>query len=310
MGCYILKKVLFIIFSMVVLTVRCFSISADYAALTVKNGDTHLATLAASELNSSQLDEYKKWYSSSSRMILRSDNGGGLELYYLVDVYPTADIKITKNSISGVDVLCYGADLEEIVGYYTYWQLGEDNMLHIGSAAPITGRFSFNRSLILSISSDLQNGVNFPSPTSDYVIEYDGSLIISDNLDGNTPDEQGGILGFLSNFWDSFKSALKGLFVPSDNFFSSWYSEIKSAFDEKLGAVSSLYNQLTGFLEGIPKQKEDIIIKNDSLGLEASLFDFSLFGDLFSFVRPILTGFVMLLTWIFCYKKIISLVKD
>lgn len=310
---FILALVLLLVFS---LTANAFAVSVDSDCFyyNSSDGNTHLGVIAASEFDSEIFGYYQDWLKSDRRLLL-SNSSGTIFWFYTLD--STADVILTypwidsEGENKGLGLNCHGADKDEGVGVCFSVAVGSDGRLHYdgellggSDGVQLCGRFTRLNCYIVMCSPSLLNKISFPSPTSDYVVDFQGNLAIDDDINvsggsgGSSGDdsEQSGILGFLSDFWEKLKSFFLGLFVPSEGYFKAWYNEVKAAFEKKLSPIFALYEQLTSFFDSVAAAEDTTLFNNPIL------------VSCLSWVKGLITGLVLLLTMIAAYKKIISFI--
>ncbi len=116
-----------------------------------------------------------------------------------------------------------------------------------------------------------------------------------------------GILDWLGGFWDK----LVGLFIPREGFFSDWFEELRTAWSQKLGGLGTLLDQIRDALDGAGKADSLIFALPEGMLFESSggvrVDLFWMVQPLLKLVRPVLTGALVILTVIRCYRKVIDL---
>lgn len=129
------------------------------------------------------------------------------------------------------------------------------------------------------------------------------------------PDEEG-TGSFLKDFWKNILDFFKKIFIPEDDFFTKWYQDIKNVVDKKFAAIFGIFDILKKSFESIGNLSSNGLILN----IPAGHF-FNSFGgtsvDLLKFVVPFLnhikswlTMFVVFITAIVCYKRIVVLFEQ
>lgn len=301
---FILVLVIILIISFSV-TAIAVSVDSECFYYDSSDGNTHLATIAASSMTPEFLSYYEDWKQSDRRMLCCNPDGTTF-FFYNLNVTATVTLTYPFSGTDSLGINCSGADIDEDVGLLFSCTLSDDGYLYPDSSVwgdsdcPLCGRYTALDQYIILCSPSLQKEITFPSPVSAYVVDYIGSLSIEDDLDDSSNNgddsEQSGILGFLSDFWEKLKSFFLGLFVPSEGYFKAWYNEVKAAFEEKLSPIFALYEQLTSFFNNV------------SAAEDTTLFNNPILVSCLSWVKGLITGLVLLLTLIAAYKKIISFI--
>jgi len=297
----ILALTLLLLFSF---AVTAFAVELDI--LEYRDGNTYLGTFETSTLSDSVKAEFEQLITSPTSLITYSYDTGHV---CIVDIVSTDNVFVSVNSDGLCDITAvtggegFGGQIWEKSG--DVWTLGP-----YLSQTPDTTL----RDVVLVGGLALDDIDIFGSDGVDdtYIADIDGLLYVSDDSDsisgggsdvgsGGSDDEEdsedSGVLGFLGDFWNKFKSFLVGLFVPSEGYFKAWYNELKAAFEEKLSPIFDLFNQISGFFDGLSAASDD-----------STLFNNTLFAPWLSWIRALVTGLVLLLTFIAAYKKIISFI--
>lgn len=292
----------------VVMAVSSFALEIYDEYFLVTDGNTYLGTFATLPLTDLQKDNLRSFLDNELNFILLND---ARTKYYLLSLGDESGFEIdyVYDECCSITLNC------NVSG--TVWRCSGDGILVYDSVFVGSSGDELDGFIIIGGRAFSTCDITFPSPIANYVADYKGSLILADDgglmadpVESDSDSEESGILGFLSDFWETFKKFLVGLFVPSDGYFSTWYKEIKAALDDKLGAITALYKNLTGFFSGIKIADHTIMVEHIIDGRD----DFAFFSDkvsgLLSTVRSLLTGVMVLSCWIYCYHKIIGLVHD
>ena len=302
-----MKRFFVFLLVLCLLTVQSFAIDIYSEYFQVVNGNTYLGTFATNPLTDLQKDNLRSFLDNDLSFILADDDSTHFYLLSLGNENGFTVDYIYNNCCS----IVLGCNVSGSV-----WRTAGDGILVYDSVISYSAGDEIDAVVIIGGRAFGTCDITFPSPIANYVADYEGALMLTDDgglmsdpVSDGSDSEQSGILSFLTDFWETFKSFLIGLFVPSDGYFSSWYSDIKTAFDAKLGGITSLYNQLTGFFNGIKIADHTIMCTNYD-GTSFKFFNDALFGDIFAFIKPVITGFLVLCCWFFCYRKIIGFVKD
>ncbi len=303
-----MKRFVFIAVSVLLLTVHVFAYNPPN--MTPDGGDTALGTFITSVLSEDEKQLVRDWLNDDLSFIVYVPSS---QRYLLLRANVADDLIINRSS-SGLAIIYLSGGA---VG--TAWDLN-------GSDITFAARSTINSTPALSDVVILGGryfdtfDVTFPTPIDTYVADFDGSLLLRD--DGGLmsdpvtePGDGGGLLGFLSNFWDNLKDFFIGLFVPEEGYFQHWYQSLKIEVDEKLSAISALYNGLTGFFSNLSGRDVSLVLEipanhfyNGSPFISADIFEN--LSSVLSFLRGILTGFIVLSTAIICYKKLVTIFSE
>ena len=291
---FILSLALFLLFSF---AVNSFAVNIYDEYFQVIDGNTYLGTFATNPLTDLQKDNLRSFLDNQLNFILANDNH---TCFYL--------LSLSNESGFSIDYIYDGSCLItlncNVSG--TVWSCAGDGILTYDSVFVRDSGDELNGFIIVGGRAFSTCNITFPSPVSDYVADYEGSLMLcddgglmSDPVNGgsnNDDSEQSGILSFLSDFWEKLKSFFLGLFVPSEGYFKSWYNEVKAAFEDKLSPIFALYEQLSSFFDSVSAAEDTTLFNNPFL------------VSCLSWVKGLITGLVLLLTLIASYKKIISFI--
>lgn len=105
---------------------------------------------------------------------------------------------------------------------------------------------------------------------------------------------------------------LQKLFIPSDGYFDRLIDRIYTAFEKKFGNVLALANYLKNQFSGLRVYKGNLFVlkfPKDHLfgGREINLLSGG--EDIANLIRGALSGFVMLSTVAFCYKRVVAMIN-
>lgn len=296
-----LSSALILLAAMLIFQLSLCSFAVKLDILNYRNGNTYLETFVTSTENDTVYNEFVELITSQTSLIAYDSD---LEKIYLVDIDSTDNVTVGVNSAG----LCYiFADTAGDGFGGQGWDINGENIVYSSKHFWTPGTTLSNVILLGGLALDDIDILYADGMDDTYIADIEGQLIIVDDRengsDDNTgssgeDDESGGILGFLGDFWDKFKSFLLGLFVPTEDYFKNWYSEIKSAFDKKFGALTEFYNTLTGFFDGV-----------DTSSSTSGIFADSLFSDWLDWLRDVITGLILILTVYVCYRRIIALIS-
>lgn len=301
-------------------TVQVSAIDIYSDTFKLKNGDTYLGVFDTSALDAAEKSFLSAYLSSDKCLITyhpNAVNGSGNGIYYLI-YYVDAVSSTVSISENGLSELHFNGSAGSVVAKGTCWSAESDGTLKYLYDSSFSPNSWLSDTVI--IGGTAATSINFPSPVSSYAADYVGTLYLEDNSGlmsevAPDPDDSGGILGFLSSFWDKLKDFFVSLFVPSSGYITDWYKSISSAFNAKFSNLTALYTGLTGFFSGLHDESSDLSfsVAADSLydGNDAFSFNISdYFSDMFGFVKGVLTGLVVLCTIIVCYRRIISMFSE
>lgn len=176
----------------------------------------------------------------------------------------------------------------------------------------ISSIVAFNSKYV--VGGSFFNGFSFPTLDYQYVLNYPGTLVIVDDLGGL--DESGGILDWLSIFWDKLLELFKSIFIPSQDYFKNFFSDIKTAFENKLGGIGDVLDSINDMfiiLKNVDSESELFITIPDNQlfmgykGLKVNaLYNIK---PLTNFIRGVFNSILIVFTVIICYKKVVSIIK-
>lgn len=108
-------------------------------------------------------------------------------------------------------------------------------------------------------------------------------------------------------FFDSFI----GLFVPDENYFENKIEELNNRVNQKLGGLGYLYKTIESFFKNLnaaPSSEVDITLPNSfSSGKPIKVNLFGMGSSFLPIARGAITCFMLLITAVVCYKKLITL---
>ncbi|MBO8161986.1 MAG: hypothetical protein H0Z24_10195 [Thermosipho sp. (in: Bacteria)] len=109
------------------------------------------------------------------------------------------------------------------------------------------------------------------------------------------------LLDYINPFSDNF--ILKVAFVPSAGYFDQYWSDIRTAFEQKIPLVTQLYDFFSSVLgvsysESVPEFKISLPAKYG--GVDVNIIDFSYFAD----YRDLILNFIRFTSWFFFLKRL------
>ena len=118
----------------------------------------------------------------------------------------------------------------------------------------------------------------------------------------------------VSNFFSNFWSGFVGLFVPSDDYFDSFYNDIKDEFEIKWGGIIDLVNDLKDAVNQFKNsefQGIKINFDNSFLPVSGEYYivepgPINCYAERFKFW---ISGFMIFLTSIYSLKKILQIIR-
>lgn len=307
-----MKRFICFLCAVLLLTIQVSAIDVYSDTFKVRNGDTYLGIFDTKSLGDVEKAYLRDFLSSDKTMITfnpKAISGAGNGIYYLIYYVDSVSSTVTVGD-GGLAELHFSGATGVTVAKGTCWSAEDDGTLRFLYDSTFTSNGWLSDAVIIGGSAS--TSIQFPSPVSSYAADYVGTLYLEDNSGLMSevepkPDDSGGILGFLSGFWDNLKNSFIGLFVPSEGFFKAWYNDLSSQASAKLGAVFTLNQQIVSFFNGISSSSVSITAPD---GTQQDLFAYSRLNDFRNFLRSALTGLVVLLTWIYCYRKIIEMIKE
>lgn len=311
-----MKRFLFVFYLCVaLLTLQASAYSLPY--FTYEDGNTVLGTFITSTLTDIQKDDVRTFLDSPYSLIVYTPNDFEPDRLYLMTFSEGESLEFTLRSDGNVDL--YN-------NYFSYsgtaWDFEDDGTLTYRYTLSGTPRSVFYKLRIVGGRAAANIDMVLPTPRSSYVADVTGQLLIRD--DGglfsesdtdNSDDDSGGILGFLSGFWDALKSAFMGLFVPGNGFFTDYFQEIQTVASAKMGGLFSLYNAMLDAFQSLNGDTPSMIfeIPASSMFPSSPLITFNVLGNVSTYVKwvkGILTGIVVLVTAILCYRRLVTLFEQ
>lgn len=149
------------------------------------------------------------------------------------------------------------------------------------------------------------------------VADYEGYLVLRDDLDGSGA---GGwwdsLLDWLSSFWDNLLSFFLRIFVPSNGYFTSWFNDVRTAFDAKVGGLTDMFKALAdgfGQLSSASSSSSFVITLPSGYlyrgfpGARVDVMQYIL--PYAQWLRPVFNAILFLFTAIVCYRHLIKMIK-
>lgn len=282
-----------------------------------KDGDTYVGTFRMAD----QTDLYKQFWDDwkhSDRNVMLAGAGGeffwflivpeGASLAFFDDSSNSPDfIRMTCNK--AIDYLRFSVNVSDSES------IEVEEMGTLSAGTPLT-------TIRYVVSGTYFNTVqyHFSNFSYDYLVDYEGILYLVDDLDGDQ-DEDSGLLAWLKNiwdwlssFWEKLKALLLSLFVPSDGYFSDWFAEIRAAFENKLGGLGAVFDSIKDAFDSISAKDFSLTVtlKPNSLfpGFQGLSVDVLYFAQPFlNVLRPVLTGLVLIITAVTCYKRLAAFTR-
>lgn len=300
-----MRRVLTVFAVICMLTLQVFAY--DMSNLTYEDGNTVLGTFITSTMKDSDKEEVREWLNGDLSLIVYVPSK---ERYLLLNVSTADSMTVTRLS-NGLAKLYFPNGARGIIFDI------EDSNLTYAAMISFSSTTSQSDCVIIGGKYFSTCDVTLPTPTSTYVADIKGSLMLRDDggLMSDEDKESGGILGFLKGFWDSLANAFISLFVPSDDFFSSYFEEIRSSASVKMGGLLSLYNAMLDAFQSLngdtPTLKLEI--PENRLFPSSPLISVNILENASTYVlwvKRFLTGFVVLFTAVVCYRRLVTLFEQ
>lgn len=309
----VLKTASVFLVLLVLLSVSVYALDFDHSWQ--EDGNTYLGTFHVKDMRPVDLELWKS-FMTSPRLFAEQDADHNI---YFFEVPEGVSGKIVKNppgSVYAYDVqfsptfpvsaliFSYRSStgMYELVGSYK-----DDSFRGFGLDAIIVNR-----------GFPLTSAV----PASELYIDHPGALYIVDDL-GNEMEGEGDtddgtpwwrhLLDWLDSFWKK----LKNFFVPDDNYFSDWFTEIKNAAMKKLKPISEVHDYFKGAFDSLKSDTSNTglyleIPKNHffegSPGVRANIL--KSVGSILGTLKTILTMVCVVFTAICCYRRIIDIFEQ
>lgn len=283
----------------------------------IKDGNTHVGIFKVAHFSEDYLTEWKSFF-SSDRVIIAYD---GNDSYYFLTVPSSGSIAIEEDG-TPADLFNIRYTGSGLCSYFkfdkSYDNATDTNIYTLDTAGTLSPNTTLNRLYGLVIGTYFNTvGETLPTLSYNYLAEYEGQFVIVDDIS----DEGGGnwwdgILGWLSDFWQTLIDTLKGLFVPSGDYFQNFFNEIKADFDKKLGGISDFINSITGAFSSLKNFDGDsrLVLRfpdnqffqgYDGISVDVLAPVSSMIG----FVRGIFNAILIIFTTIICYRRLIVAIR-
>lgn len=279
--------------------------AATLPAAEVKDGNTYIGTFMMAD----QSDYYKKfwddWKHSNRNVMVAGDNGSW---YWFFTVPDGADLTIEDFYNNFLDVRCD----DDAMDY-----------LKFSSSAGDLNYIDCTEMGTLSAGTRI-NGARYVVTGTYFLIDFDGILYLVDDIDGEMEqdkDEDSGFLAWLkkiwdwlTSFWERLKDLLLSLFVPRKGFFDDWFAELRAAFEKKLGGLGAVVKAVKNTFDNISSKdfRLTVSLKPNSLfkGFPGCSINLMYYAQPFlKILRPILTGLVLIITAVICYKRLAAFTR-
>lgn len=312
-----MKRVILLIF--VIVLSFCLSVSAFAFALpanmqTVRDGDTYVGTFKTTLMTPEQKAFMKDWFQFPERAICYVSKTANLLYFELFD--DEAPLTYDASDPYGAFIM-FGAPVSSRYVVFDLATLNPKGSI-VGTASyDASGAVEFGNFIFWAYMT--KNCPNFNRYPSDRLLNYVGRLIFEDDggLEEGGGNDDGGILGWLTSFWDKLKQLFLGLFVPRSGYLDSWFGDIRSAFEAKTGGLSSVFSSVLASFNSLKTAPQNRLVLNFTLppnwlysgfpGKTVNLLGSA--GDFFAWIRPVFNGVVLLFTFIICYQKLSATVK-
>ena len=309
--------------SVLVASAMLFLLAAPACAATLptateKDGNTYVGTFRMAD----QTDLYKQFWDDwkhSDRNVMLAGAGG--EFFWFLIVPEGASLAFFDDSSNSPDFIRMTCN--KAIDYLRFSvSVSDSESIEVEEMGTLSAGTAL-QGVRYVVSGTYFNTVSyhFSDFSYDYLVDYEGTLYLVDDLDGDQ-DEDSGLLAWLKNIWDwlsSFWEKLKALFislfVPSNGYFSDWFNEIKTAFEAKTGGLSTLFDSISGSLGGLSSSgKSTLILKTSDNYLFSGYKGVSVdilagVKDVLVWLRSFLNGLVIIYTVITCYKQLIRVIK-
>lgn len=280
------------------------------------DGDiTYIGTFKTSLLSDEQKTFMRNWFSSDKTVCSFMASSNIIRFYIFKD-----NISFSASQVNNMIGLTFVSNNEvEFISFNYQTMEPLNNEIHresIYANVPYFVNSIISRPLFLHYDVDVTN-IN-PA----LFIEYDTKYLAFIDDDGlievEQPEEPDtGIIGWLKNFWEKLKQLFISIFVPEDGYLQQWYNDIKTAFEKKVGGLSSAFSNLSSAFNSLKTSAEErtkiILTLPDNWifqgykGTSVDLLGYA--GGFMSFLRNIFNGIILISTIIICYKNLIKTIK-
>lgn len=296
--CKRLHRLTFVIFLCVLFSVTAFALPPN--SFVGEDGNTHLETVDLRELPADTVEYFLSVFEEEKGLILSSGSN------YIFLVIPESYTLSFTRSSNGVFAQVMPITGGNPLRYLTFTKDGEYYTL-------LQDNYYAGVYFDFVVGGRYAQSATFPDLGFNYIADFPGEFLISYIVSDVGKD---GILNWLGNFWQTLADTIKGLFVPSDDYFKSFFDEIKSAFDKKLGGLSEFVNSIS---ESFSALKNVDGLSSFTITLPNNQFFYGYDGitvdilakikPLLSFLRGLFNSILVVSTCVFCYRRLIEIIK-
>jgi len=307
----------------IVLLVLCLSVpvfAVELPRSVVRDGDTYLETFLVKGSYQEHIDFWKEWQQSDRNILGFMYDG----FYYFIVVPDGATVSVSTRDAATHRLNLVISKVSTCIRFSP--SVDENGTFEFSEYYTVSANTPYVLNGIAAGTYFNTTGYTLPALSWDYIGEFIGNLAIVDDLgDDDGGGLLDGLLDFFSNiwdwltsFWDSFKNALLSLFVPSNGYFTNWFSEIKAAFEAKTGGITGVFEHIADSLDTLKSgsvSESSVILKtNDNYlfsgykGISVDLLAHA--KPLLQFLRNVFNGILVIVTVITCYKQLIKTMKS
>ncbi len=303
-----------VLLCMCLFTLQASAYSLPYFAY--EDGNTVLGTFITSTLTDIQKDDVRTFLDGENNLILYVPFEYENDWFYLVNLEGTTPPPEVEIRADGFIDFYFNT-----VAVGTVWEIDDSDNITYRHTTTLTPGTSILHAVIIGGKAVRTTNMTLPTPTNTYVADITGALMLRDDgglmsdVEVDEGEGGGGILGFLSGFWDALKSAFMGLFVPSNGFFTDYFQDIQIVASVKMGGLFSLYNAMLDAFQSLNGDTPSMTfeIPANSMFPSSPLVTFNVLGNVGTYVKwvkGILTGIVVLVTAILCYRRLVTLFEQ
>lgn len=308
-----LKIVSVFLVLLVLLSVSVFSL--EFNNSWEEGGNTYLGTFHVKDLPPEKLEIWKR-FMTTPRLFAEQDVNDYIYFFEVPDGVSGKIVKNSPGSSFAYDIQLSPAFTAEILVFSYSTSTGMYEL--VSSHAPSSFRGFGLDAIIVNRGFPLTSAV----PASELYIDHPGALYIVDDL-GNEMEGEGDTddgtpwWRHLLDWIDSFWKKLKDFFVPDDDYFSDWFTEIKDAAMKKLKPISEVFDYFKGAFESLKNDTSNTglyfeIPENHffegSPGVRANLL--KSLGSVLGTLKTMLTMVCVVFTAICCYRRIIVIFEQ
>lgn len=276
----------------------------DLPNTVVEDGNTILKTFNVTKLSEDYLKTFDNFFDNNHNLLLFCEDGK----YLFVTVSDGSNIDITNSSKPNTALLRTTSSTDYL-SVMSFSRL-ENEFVFENYVKYYGVEIEFNG---IAMGSYLTTtSYTLPNLGYDYLGKYTGTLQI---VDDRSPEKEN-IFDWLSNFWIKLVDTIKSLFIPSSDYFKNFFEEIKEAFDSRMGGVSGLFSSLGDIFSQLDNITGE---SNITISIKDNHFFNGYKGiniDVLTYVRPLigfLRGFfnasMSIFTIIYCYQKLIIIIR-